>query len=180
MTFLSPIQHLMLITIFSLAILVKSSLACSSTLQPQVNLCGNENLSLTSKKRAVSIKSGKSQAASHIHCDWKIFIQDPESCQPVFECDQFNMTVSPNCNQNYLELVDTNDKVKVKFCGFSHHLKYKLKDTEHVLEVKSRALDSNSYFDCQVLCPEEPEHDQDVSIEGTVFENHSKSLICIV
>ena len=148
MNFLSPIQHplfkchhhpMLLFAVCLCFAWVKSSLGCSSTLQPKVNLCGIGNddddiLSLTSKNRQVSIKS-QASPASHIHCDWKIFNQDPEYCLPMFKCDKFNMTVSPNCNQNYLEIVDTNDKVKLKFCGFSNHLEYKLKDKVY-LEVK--------------------------------------------
>ena len=191
MNFLSPIQHplfkchhhpMLLFAVCLCFAWVKSSLGCSSTLQPKVNLCGIGNddddiLSLTSKNRQVSIKS-QASPASHIHCDWKIFNQDPESCLPIFKCDKFNMTVSPNCNQNYLEIVDTNDKVKLKFCGFSNHLKYKLKDKVY-LEVKSRAVDSNSYFDCQVLCQaEEPQHDQDVSTMPTIEGGENSDSKC--
>ena len=132
--------------------LLKATQGCNSAPQSEVSLCGkNDNLLTLTPKSQVVIKSPNPGISKNWQCDWKIFNQNVQSCQAVFTCDKFNIPFTPNCNQNYVELIDINDKVKVKFCGVSNNLHYPLKDIVY-LEIKSRAMDPKSHFDCKVLC----------------------------
>ena len=87
------------------------SWGCGSSVKQKIKICQDGIVPLKPEGPGVKIQSPKSRLYSHIDCDWKILI-DKNCHKPIFKCDQFRMEFSIKCNENYLELIDNEVKVR--------------------------------------------------------------------